>query len=197
MKWPRTWEREVPCELLPPIAHPLGRELRKILWDTGDLGDVTVPVHQQAENVYQRGERPRLRAWSDDETNDYKVRLPAFQGAHAFVAGGGGEEDEEEEREEDEEAEAEEDEGEEREAPEDGDADLSILPDIDSAPRRPAPLLKPSPKGAGPFHARKQRSTNAVPCLPVLSWMAPPEPPTMATPPPADTSRQGCRWPET
>ena len=29
-------EWEVPCELLLPLAHPLGRALRKTFWDKGD-----------------------------------------------------------------------------------------------------------------------------------------------------------------
>ena len=38
-------EWEVPCELLLRLAHPLGRAVRKIFWDKGDLGDVRVPAH--------------------------------------------------------------------------------------------------------------------------------------------------------
>ena len=35
----------MPCELLLPVAHPLGRAMRKMFWDKGDLGDVRVRAH--------------------------------------------------------------------------------------------------------------------------------------------------------
>ena len=76
-------------------------------------------AHQHEEVVCQRGEHLRLRAWSDDEIADCKVRLEAFEGAHVFFGGEGVEEDEEEEG----------------EATEDGDVELSIPLDVDPAPR--------------------------------------------------------------
>ena len=39
-------EWEMLCKFLLPLAHPLGRAVRKIFWSKGDLGDVTVPAHQ-------------------------------------------------------------------------------------------------------------------------------------------------------
>ena len=155
-------EWEVPCELLLPLAHPLGRAVRKIFWDKGDLGDVRVPAHQHAEEVYQRGEHLRLREWSPDDVADYEERLWYFQGDHVFVGGEGvegaeeeeGEEAEEEEGEEAEEEggeETEEEEGgeekeEERQAPVDIEPELSIEVDVDAPPQPPAPRPKPSPK---------------------------------------------------
>ena len=155
-------EWEVPCELLFSLAHPLGRAVCKIFWDKGDLGDVRVPAHQHAEEVYQRGEHLRLREWSPDDVADYEERLRYFQGDHVFVGGEGvegaeeeeGEEAEEEEVEEAEEEEVEktkEEEGggekeEERQAPVDIEPELSIEVDIDTPPPPPAPRPKPSPK---------------------------------------------------
>ena len=155
-------EWEVPCELLLPLAHPLGRAVRKIFWDKGDLGDVRVPAHQHAEEVYQRGEHLRLREWSPDDVADYEERLPYFQGDHVFVGGEGvegaeeeeGEEAKEEEGEEAEEeggGETEEEEGgeekeEERQAPVDIEPELSIEVDVHAPPQPPAPRPKPSPK---------------------------------------------------
>ena len=155
-------EWEVPCELLLPLAHPLGRAVRKIFWDKGDLGDVRVPAHQHAEEVYQRGEHLRLREWSPDDVADYEERLRSFQGDHVFVGGEGvegaeeeeGEEAEEEEGDEAEEEggeETEEEEGgeekeEERQAPVDIEPELSIEVDVDAPPQPPAPRPKPSPK---------------------------------------------------
>ena len=155
-------EWEVPCELLLPLAHPLGRAVRKTFWDKGDLGDVRVPAHQHAEEVYQRGEHLRLREWSPDDVADYEERLRYFQGDHVFVGGEGvegaeeeeGEEAEEEEGEEAEEEggeETEEEEGgeekeEERQAPVDIEPELSIEVDVDAPPQPPAPRPKPSPK---------------------------------------------------
>ena len=101
-------EWEVPCKLLLPLAHPLGRAVRKMFWDKGDLGDVRVPAHQHAEQVYQRGEHLRLREWSPDDVADYEEPLRYFQGDHVFVGGEGGEGAEEEEGEEAEEEEVEE-----------------------------------------------------------------------------------------
>ena len=104
----------MPCKLLLPLAHPLGRAVRKIFWDKGDLGDVTVPAHQHAEEVYQRGEHLRLHEWSPDDVADYEERLRYFEGDHVFVGGKGvegGEEEEGEEAEEEEGVEAEEEEG--------------------------------------------------------------------------------------
>ena len=156
-------EWEVPCELLLPLAHPLGRAVRKIVWDRGDLGDVRVLAHQDAEEVYQRGEHLRLREWSPD-VDDYEERLRYFQGDHVFVGGEGvegaeeeeGEEAEEEEAEEAEEEEVEETEEEEggeekeeeRKAPVDIEPELSIEVDVNAPPQPPAPRPKPSPKGA-------------------------------------------------
>ena len=155
-------EWEVPCELLLPLAHPLGRAVRKIFWDKGDLGDVRVPAHQHAEEVYQRGEHLRLREWSPDDVADFEERLRYFQGDHVFVGGEGvegaeeeeGEEAEEEEGEEAEEEggeETEEEEGgeekeEERQAPVDIEPELSIEVEVDAPPQPPAPRPKPSPK---------------------------------------------------
>ena len=155
-------EWEVPCELLLPLAHPLNRAVRKIFWDKGDLGDVRVPAHQHAEEVYQRGEHLRLREWSPDDVADYEERLRYFQGDHVFVGGEGvegaeeeeGEEAEEEEGEEAEEEggeETEEEEGgeekeEERQAPVDIEPELSIEVDVNAPPQPPAPRPKPSPK---------------------------------------------------
>ena len=144
------------------FAHPLGRAVRKIFWDKGDLGDVRVPAHQHAEEVYQRGEHLRLREWSPDDVADFEERLRYFQGDHVFVGGEGvegaeeeeGEEAEEEEGEEAEEEggeETEEEEGgeekeEERQAPVDIEPELSIEVEVDAPPRPPAPRPKPSPK---------------------------------------------------
>ena len=155
-------EWEVPCELLLPLAHPLGRAVRKIFWDKGDLGDVRVPAHQHAEEVYQRGEHLRLREWSPDDVADYEERLRYFQGDHVFVGGEGvegaeeeegeeAEEEEVEEAEEEEVEETEEEEGgeekeEERQAPVDIEPELSIEVDVDAPPQPPAPRPKPSPK---------------------------------------------------
>ena len=83
-------EWEVPCKLLLPLAHPLGRALRKMFWDKGDLGDVRVPAHQHAEELYQRGEHLRLREWLPDDVADYEERLRYFEGDHVFVGGGRG-----------------------------------------------------------------------------------------------------------
>ena len=116
-------EWEVPCELLLPLANPLGRAVRKIFWDKGDLGDVRVPAHQHAEEVYQRGEHLRLREWSPDDVADYEERLRYFQGDHVFVGGEGvegAEEEEGKEAEEEEGEEAEEEEVEETEEEEGG-----------------------------------------------------------------------------
>ena len=155
-------EWEVPCELLLSLAHPLGRAVRKTFWDKGDLGDVRVPAHQHAEEVYQRGEHLRLREWSPDDVADYEERLRYFQGDHVFVGGEGvegaeeeegeeAEEEEVEEAEEEEVEEAEEEEGreekeEERQAPADIEPELSIEVDVDAPPQPPAPRPKPSPK---------------------------------------------------
>ena len=155
-------EWEVPCELLLPFAYPLGRAVRKIFWDKGDLGDVTVPAHQHAEEVYQVGEHLRLREWSPDDVADYEERLRYFQGDHVFVGGEGvegaeeeegeeAEEEEVEEAEEEEVEETEEDEGgeekeEDRQAPVDIEPELSIEVDVDAPPQPPAPRPKPSPK---------------------------------------------------
>ena len=102
------------CELLLPLAHPLGWAVRKTFSDKGDLGDVRVPAHQHAEEVYQRGEHLRLCAWSPDDVTDYEERLRYFEGDHVFVGGEGveGEKEEEgQEAEEEEGVEAEEEEG--------------------------------------------------------------------------------------
>ena len=119
-------EQEVPCELLLPLAHPLGRKVRKMFWDKGDLGDVRVPAHQHAEEVYQRGEHLRLREWSPDDVADYEERLRYFKGDHVFVGGEGvegPEEEEGEEVEEEEGVEAEEEEGVEAEEEEVGETE--------------------------------------------------------------------------
>ena len=155
-------EWEVPCELLLPLAHPLGWAVRKMFWDKGDLVDVRVPAHQHAEEVYQRGEHLRLREWSPEDVADYEERLRYFQGDHVFVGGEGvevpeeeegeeAEEEEVEEAEEEEVEETEEEEGgeekeEERQAPVDIGPELSIEVDVDAPPQPPAPRPKPSPK---------------------------------------------------
>ena len=155
-------EWEVPCELLLPLAHPLGWAVRKMLWDKGELGDVRVPAHQHAEEVYQRGEHLRLCEWSPDDVADYEERLRYIQGDHVFVGGEGVEGAEEKEggeakKEEVEEAEEEEvketkeeEGGEEKEeewkAPVDIQPDLTIEVDVDAPPQPPAPRPKPSPK---------------------------------------------------
>ena len=139
-------EWEVPCELLLPLAHPLGRAVRKLFWGKGDLGDARVPAHQHAEEVYQRGEHLRLREWSPDDVADYEERLRYFQGDHVFVGGEGVEGAEEEEVEETEEEEGGEEKEEERQAPVDIEPELSIEVDVDAPPQPPAPRPKPSPK---------------------------------------------------
>ena len=165
-------EWEVPCELLLPLAHPLGRAVRKILWDKGDLGDVRVPAHQHAEEVYQRGELLRLREWSPDDVADYEERLRYFQGDHVFVGGEGvegaeeeegeeAEEEEVEEAEEEEVEETEEEEGgeekeEERKAPVDIEPELSVEVDVGAPPQphSPAPNLPPRVPYAGSLSRR-------------------------------------------
>ena len=116
-------DSEVPCDLHLPLAHPLGRAVRKMFWDKGDLRDVRVPAHQHAEEVYQRGEHLRLCEWSPDDVADYEERLRYFQGDHIFVGGEGvegAEEEEGEEAEEEDVEEAEEEEVEETEEEEGG-----------------------------------------------------------------------------
>ena len=109
---------EVSCELLLALAHPSGWAVRKMFWDKGDLGDVRVPAHQHAEEVYQGGEHLRLHEWSPDDAADYEERLRESEGDHVFVGGQGmegAEEEEGEEAEEEEGVEAEEEEVEETE----------------------------------------------------------------------------------
>ena len=150
----------MPCELLLPLAHPLGRAVRKIFWDKGDLGDVRVPAHQHAEEVYQKGEHLHLREWSPDGAADYEERLRYIR---VFVGGEGVEGAEEEEGEEAEE--------EELKTPVDIEPELSTEVDVDAPPQLPAPRPKPSPKGAGAFPPPKPAPKHA----PAMD--APPKPP--------------------
>ena len=184
-------DSDVPCELLLPLAHPLGRAVRKIFWDKGYLGDVKVPAHQHAEEVYQRGEHLRLREWSPDDVADYEERLRYFEGNHVFVGGEGVEgadEEEGEEAEEEEGLEAEEREGmeaeeeeveEAEEEEEEEEPELSIEVDIDAPP--PAPRLpaqtKPEGRGGRPPPKASPQACSRHGC-------------------PPQTSRQGWRTPE-
>ena len=170
-------EWEMPCELLLPLAHPLGRALRKMFWDKGDFGDPRVPAHQHAEDVYQRGEHLRLCEWSPDNVANYEERLRYFQGDNVFVGGEGvegaeeeegeeAEEEEVEEAEEEEVEETEEEEGgeekeEERKAPVDIGPQLSI--EVDAfPPPKPAPKhapamdAPPKPPANGAVHQKPQ-----------------------------------------
>ena len=140
-------EWEVPCELLLPLAHPLSRAVRNIFWDKGDLGDVRVPAHQHAEEVYQGGERLRPRESSPDNIAHYEERLRYFEGDHVFVGGEGvegAEEEEGEEAEEEEGVEAEEEEVEETEEEEGGEAEdeegLDWIGGCRCLPVRPVPF---------------------------------------------------------
>ena len=204
-------EWEVPCELLLPLAHPLGRGVRKMFWDKGDLGHVRVLAHQHAEEVYQRGEHLRLREWSPDDVTDYEERLRYFEGDHVFVGGEGvegAEEEEGEEAEEEEGVEAEEEEGMEAEEEEVEEAEEEEVEETEEE------------EGGEEKEEERKAPVDIEPELSIeVDVDAPPQPPAPpaqikpegrgALPPPKaspqarsrhgcppQTSRQGCRMPE-